>query len=181
MNCQSYSEDLTAYLDGELSRSRAEAISAHLRECGPCSQELRELRRAGEFVEAHALSLEPQSHLWNNLRGRIGAVPEQEVPPRLILGWFAQRWLAAAASLAAAVVLALGIWGYLGYRQSERSLQDYMSSYIQRRESERKMPSAEAGFDGVFHAAAFQGAAPHNPFAATQSVSFDNPFRSGER
>jgi hypothetical protein len=181
MNCQSCSEDLTAYLDGELSRSRAQEISAHLRDCGPCSEELRQLRSAGEFVEAHALSLEPPSHLWNNLRGRIGGMPEQKAFPGLLQSWFAQRWLPAAASLAAAAAIVLGIWGYLGYRQTERSLQNYMASYIQQRESELRRPAADAGFEGVFRTAAFESAAPHNPFAESESVSFDNPFRSGER
>jgi len=181
MKCESCTEDLTAYLDGELPLSRAEEISAHLRDCGPCSEELRELRLAGEFVKAHALSLEPQPYLWNNLRGRIGGMPEQRAAPGLLQSWFAQRWLAAAASLAAAVALTLGIRGYLGYRQSQRSLQNYMVSYIQQRESQLRMPAAAAGFEGVFRTAAFDGAAPHNPFADTQSVSFDNPFRSGER
>jgi anti-sigma factor RsiW len=127
MNCQSFSDDLTAYLDGELPLARAEEISAHLRDCGPCSEELRELRRAGEFVEAHSLSLEPPSHLWNNLRGRIGSLPEQRAVPGLFQSWFGQRWLAAAASVAAAAAIVLGIWGYLGYRQSEQSLQEYMT------------------------------------------------------
>lgn len=181
MNCQDFSEDLTAYLDGEVPPVRAKEIAAHLRDCGSCSEELRELRRTGEFVEAHALSLEPPSHLWNNLRGRIGSLPEERAAPGLFQSWFAQRWLAAAASLAVAASIMLGIWGYLAYRQSERSLQGYMSSYIQQRESERSVPAAQAGFEGVFRAVASGSAASPNPFAELQSVSINNPFRSGER
>jgi anti-sigma factor RsiW len=161
MVCKDYSEDLTAYLDGELSPSRASEIAAHIRTCRPCSDELSELRRTGDFIGAHSVTLEPRPEMWNNLRARIPVRPEVRGYPDWFQTWLGNRRLAALGSLVATAALVLGLWGYIAHRESQRSLERYMREYVQQRET----------MDGRLD----------NPFVVSQQISFDNPFRSGEQ
>ena len=55
MDCRLCSEELTAYIDGELSGTgRGEDPPEHLEKCPPCHEELQALREAAAFVESHA-------------------------------------------------------------------------------------------------------------------------------
>jgi len=173
MNCRSCADDLTAYLDGELPSGRREEIAAHLRACGSCGRELAELELAAAFVGERVATLEPGPQLWNNLRARITALPAEPGPAWMIGGWPANRWLAALGGLAAAAAVVAALWGYLGYRESERSLQRYMASYIEQRGAILEPASvfrSDAAIDPLI-----------NPFARMQTESFENPFRSEER
>lgn len=89
-------DQLSDYLDGELSPSEAAAVEAHLRECAACNAVLNDLKR----IVAQAQHLEPrppQSDLWAGIEKRI----ERVAPPRRIS--FTLPQLAAAAALLMAI------------------------------------------------------------------------------
>jgi anti-sigma factor RsiW len=93
---QSITEQLSDYLDGELTAGEAAAVEAHLRECAACNAVLNDLKR----IVAQAQHLEPrppQADLWADIERRI----ERVTPPRRVS--FTLPQLAAAAALLIAV------------------------------------------------------------------------------
>jgi anti-sigma factor RsiW len=179
MNCRRYIEGLTAYLDGELTLRDRDEMEIHLRDCRKCAEELAGLKRVGAFINRHASNLEPNPEMWNNLRIRIAALPEAPSPRGLFERWFSRGYAAAWAGIAAAAVLAVGFWGYSGYRDSRESLDNYMQQYVQERQFQEALVWANTGIpptavmDG-----GFPGARLENPFVVAQPKTFDNPFRS---
>jgi hypothetical protein len=121
--------------------------------------------------------------MWNNLRARISEMPSPTGPPGFFRFLVLNRWTAAAATVAATVVLALGLWGYLQHQQSERELQSYMSEYIEMRNITERLHSLDRveAAPGTPEPSVLRAVYDENPFAASRSVSFDNPFRSEER
>ncbi|MBZ5500274.1 MAG: zf-HC2 domain-containing protein [Acidobacteriia bacterium] len=183
MDCRQCNDDLTAYIDGELADSTADEMSRHLEKCRPCHDEYQDLRDSAVFVVSHTQELEPVPEIWNNLRSRIAEMPA----PADAFGFFrflvVNRWAAATATLAATLILALGLWGYMQYQQSQNELETYMNDYIQMRtiterlhtlqlmEADNTPPSVETAAPGSVE----------NPFADIRPVSYSNPFRSEER
>ncbi len=93
---QSITDQLSDYLDGELTAGEAAAVEAHLRECAACNAVLNDLKR----IVAQAQHLEPrppQADLWAGIERRI----ERVTPPRRVS--FTLPQLAAAAALLVAV------------------------------------------------------------------------------
>jgi anti-sigma factor RsiW len=89
-------DQLSDYLDGELTADEAAALEAHLRECPACNAVLNDLKR----IVAQAQHLEPrppQADLWAGIERRI----ERVTPPRRVS--FTLPQLAAAAALLIAV------------------------------------------------------------------------------
>jgi anti-sigma factor RsiW len=89
-------DQLSDYLDGELTAGEAAAVEAHLRECAACNAVLNDLKR----IVAQAQHLEPrppQADLWAGIERRI----ERVTPPRRVS--FTPPQLAAAAALLIAV------------------------------------------------------------------------------
>ena len=89
-------DQLSDYLDGELTADEAAALEAHLRECTACNAVLNDLKR----IVAQAQHLEPrppQADLWAGIERRI----ERVTPPRRVS--FTLPQLAAAAALLVAV------------------------------------------------------------------------------
>lgn len=67
-----WTERLSEYLDGELDRTERAAVEAHLRECGQCRSDLRQL----QSVVTRARSLEdrpPAVDLWPAIAARLEA------------------------------------------------------------------------------------------------------------
>ena len=103
---QEWTDQLSDYLDGELSADEREAVETHLRACATCAAVLNDLKR----VVARAASAEarpPQSDLWTGIAGRIESGDCPRVVPfaprerRRVAFTFPQ--LAAAAALLMAV------------------------------------------------------------------------------
>jgi Putative zinc-finger len=93
---QSITDQLSDYLDGELTAGEAAAVEAHLRECAACNAVLNDLKR----IVAQAQHLEPRpplADLWAGIERRI----ERVTPPRRVS--FTLPQLAAAAALLIAV------------------------------------------------------------------------------
>ena len=100
MSC-GYEEDLTAYLDGELSPSRREEVSRHLSACSACHQVEAGLRRAVEHL-ATLPAFEPSAALRRAVLNRL-----DEEPTGLLVrlrAWFRPVVLVPSLGLLAAVV-----------------------------------------------------------------------------
>jgi anti-sigma factor RsiW len=168
MDCSQCTENLTAFLDGELTASDSEQMRTHLDGCLSCADELRSLKEAAEFVGAHHKDLKPRPESWNMVRARLSA----DTPARS--RFFAPgRWRLALASLAIAV--ALGI-GYLRYHQVQnRNLENYISRYIQDREARSHAQSIQWNAQAT---SLVEIPDADNPFIETGTASAENPFRS---
>jgi anti-sigma factor RsiW len=169
MDCRQVTEDLTAYLDGELGTADSAQVKTHLASCASCADELRSLQEAANFVESHVqgLSLRPGS--WNAVRTRIAV----EKSPSIFRFPFPTRWRAAFAATACIVIFALG---YLWYQQlEERNLNAYISQYIKAREASRFIYRAGTGTDVRLESGSYT---VENPFVEAKVGLDINPFRS---
>lgn len=183
MDCRQCSDELTAYIDGELAESAAQQIRDHLRECGPCREQHKEIVNSEAFVVEHAVQLEPVPEIWNNLRARIA-----ELPPPTESGGFSRflalnRWPAMFATIAATLVLAFGLWGYYQHQQSARGLEAYMNEYIQTRtaqENQRNQQMVQTQ-DTAGQDEASSELILGNPFAEIRPAVFVNPFRGEDK
>jgi anti-sigma factor RsiW len=171
MDCKQCAEDLTAFLDEELSAADSERVRSHLAICVTCADEWRSLKEASDFIESHKNELEPGPESWNMVRARISTVDSHPS-----FRFFApRRWRVALAALAIAAACTVG---YLQYQSIQRrSLSQYMSQYIQDRERRRQTPSILADAENL------QIEVPYadNPFIEVTDTLGDNPFRSEDR
>ncbi len=178
MDCRECSNDLSAYIDGELAESAAAHMREHLLRCPPCQEQYDDLVKSVSFVVDHTDVLEPVPEIWNNLRARIAEMPppaESGVMSRFLT---MTRWPAMIATLAATLILAVGMWGYYQHEQSQRELESYMNEYIQMRTAQENLniqrinqTQDEAG----------AGLILENPFADIRPAVFTNPFRGGDK
>jgi anti-sigma factor RsiW len=162
MDCTQCAEELTAFLDGELSAADAERIKSHLRTCIPCSEEARSLQEVGDFVESNSRVLDPRPESWNMVRARI----YRETPESDSRGWAIHRWRFAMAALALLAALVIGYQQYTGVQQ--RNLDRYISQYVRERESRRTQAQND-------------GPDTYNPFMEVKVTVSENPFRSEDR
>jgi|WetSurSiteA1Bulk_404760.scaffolds.fasta_scaffold08425_2 anti-sigma factor RsiW len=157
MDCTHCAEDLTAFLDGELSNTASERVRAHLQSCASCTEDLRSLREVGAFVALHSHELEPRPESWNLVRARINE-STLAAPSRFWRFNYGQIAIATAAVVAA---LALG---YMQYQQIQRqNLDKYIAQYVQQREAQIRVQ------------------AENNPFMEVNRVFDGNPFRSEDQ
>jgi len=164
MDCAQCAENMTAYLDGELSASDAERMRLHLSACALCSGELGSLQEAANFIESYRKELEPRLESWNLVRARISQA-DSFSPFRSL------RWRVALATLAITAALALG---YLQYQQIQRTALDkYISEYVREREARGKERSILANEIEIPYA--------NNPFIEVKATLVDNPFQSEDR
>jgi anti-sigma factor RsiW len=182
MDCRQCTDDLSAYLDREVSPARVKLIESHLSACRDCAEEYRALQASARLIESHARELQPRQESWNLLRARLNTMETPDSGTGFLQLFLRFRLMAAAAAIAIAT-FGMGLWGYLRYQQSERELQQYMNAYIETREQEehryrRQMANlipkgASATITPVIHAERSS-----NPFASYEPTSFENPFQS---
>jgi anti-sigma factor RsiW len=172
MDCNQCSEDLTAFLDGELSKADSDQVSSHLDFCISCSEELRSLRETTEFVESHNCKLEPDAASWNLVRARIAA---QKIAPSPGF-WILNRRRLALATLA---ILATFATVFIQHEQTQRkNLDKYISEYVQQREDQLKAQPVDTWGDINSPA---ENPYAGNPFIKIKATTADNPFRSEDR
>jgi len=183
MDCRLCNDELTAYIDGELSSSAAAEMRKHLEKCPPCHEELQALREAAAFVESHAREVEPVPEIWNNLRARIAEMPAPTGPSGFFQFLVVNRWAAAVATLASTVVLALGLWGYMERQASQRVFESYMNDYLLMRAVTERLHAVQ--IRQAKHLLSEGGITrwmpSENPFMDGRRVSLANPFVSEER
>jgi len=170
MDCKQCTEDLTAYLDGELGPIDSDRVKSHLAACASCSDELRSFKQAADFVGSHKRELNLRPGLWSAVRAQISV---EKAPPSLFGFPAPNRWRAAFAAVACIVIMTVG---YLWHQQvQERSLNAYISQYIKAREAGRAFHTSLAGIDAGFKSNPF---AADNPFIEAKVGLDFNPFRS---
>lgn len=175
MDCKECTDQLSAFLDAEMSPREAEQIKSHLSACKSCADEWASLRDSREFIEYHARDLEPRPEAWNLVRARITA----DAPASSPFHFFAlNRWRVAMATL---LLIAVAGTSYLQYQQNQRkTLDKYISQYIQEREARWQARTVLADTQA---GAAFDEANPYadNPFLEIKATVSDNPFRSEDQ
>ncbi len=77
IGCETYQEDLSALIDGELSSEREAELRGHLGACTGCSQRLEEFRGVNQALAGVALPEVPVG-LRARLQQRIQSIPERE-------------------------------------------------------------------------------------------------------
>jgi hypothetical protein len=160
MECTQCIENLTAYLDGELTSAESEEIMSHLQTCDSCSAEVGSFQKAADLVALNTGVLETRPGSWEAVRDRINTGPFFAR-----FGFFLPKW---SLKLAALVVLAALSIGYAWYQNDQRrALDGYISQYVKSREA-------------AFHLQ-INNPFTVNPFSENKSGSDTNPFRSEAR
>ena len=114
MKCGSVRRNLSALLDDELEQAVAEAVREHLRTCEACAAALEAVRAAdadaGEALRGVAESAHPSGAFTARVLGTIAAGESRGTIVRR------SRLRVLAFGAAAAVLLAVGLWGLLRSR-----------------------------------------------------------------
>jgi hypothetical protein len=114
---QEWTDQLSDYLDGELSAAEHDAVAAHLRGCAACTAVLTDLMRV--VTEAAAIEARPpQTDLWGGIAGRIDAAapaPVAAFAPRE-----RRRFAFTVPQLAAAAALLIAVSGGAAWQAATR-------------------------------------------------------------
>ena len=115
---EEWTDQLSDYLDGELSGDQQHAVEIHLRGCAACGAVLNDLKR----VVAQAASIEtrpPQTDLWAGIAGRIGT---SDSPARVVAlaPRAARRFAFTLPQLAAAAALLIAVSGGVAWQIAAR-------------------------------------------------------------
>jgi hypothetical protein len=165
MNCKQCTENLTAFLDAELSPAEAAEARCHLQTCTSCAEELQSLHKAAEYIESQIKEIAPKPETWRLVQARISTAQAPHPQFRFFsLGWH----------LAATMLLFFGIFGfgYMQYRQFEkRSLDSYIAKYIQERDARIRAVLTSSG-----SSVADENTSRGNPFIEVNFTPADNPF-----
>ncbi len=113
--CKDIQEQFVDALYGGLDAERRQAFDAHLRTCAVCAASFAKMRTTLSVMDKRAYP-EPPADLWQKLSPRLG----EKSRPR-ILSWVPQRMPAWSYAVAAAIVLAVGI--YIGRTLSQRTVE----------------------------------------------------------
>ena len=103
MSC-AIEEELTAYVDGELSEVEAKKVASHLPGCAECQKTEALLRRTVEQLSALG-EFEPSSALRRNVLAAVDAIPPS--PWARLTAFFRPAYLAPLGGLCAAALVAL--------------------------------------------------------------------------
>ena len=127
MSCQQTHELIHGYLDGELDLVKSIQIEKHLSDCHACTQTYKGLRSLQSTLNDSAVRFEPPANLERRLRSAVRVEGESNARPSIVR-W---GWLAAAASLIAAVIV-IGIIAGTFSRQSPEDVlaQEVVSSHV---------------------------------------------------
>jgi len=81
MDCRDFSENLQAYIDNELSEMEHNSVEAHLKDCAPCMEELRELLKVNDILNKAFLDKPPVAGMMARVIAAIsGNAPPAEKP-----------------------------------------------------------------------------------------------------
>lgn len=97
MDCESINNQLSAYMDGELSPRQAAKVQRHVANCPRCREDLSELQSVRALL-SNATHAQPSPGFWTDTLQHIRSVTER--PPARRPGAF---WLPARATAALAV------------------------------------------------------------------------------
>ena len=118
MSCDSWTQKLDAYIDGELPVAEARALNEHLKQCASCGAEGLLRVQQKRMVQAAAFRFKPEAAF----RARI----QKQIATRKRFGW-GPRWFPVVATLAA--VLLVGTFAFTFHR-GRRSEQPLLSELV---------------------------------------------------
>lgn len=176
MECRICVENLTAYLDAELSPAESSQVSAHMRTCSSCRQEYESLLSAQQLIDNNLSEMELQPAPWRRIESEIRST---ERPRTGLFSWrpfFATPLRSSLASAAALVLLValvvLSAYMALNSSATDPFVQQSLEAYVQEVEAaERDHGDLFAAEDRFFR---------HNPFAEEDLHHYShNPFREG--
>jgi predicted anti-sigma-YlaC factor YlaD len=170
MDCKQCAENLTAFLDAELSPAEAAEVHCHLQTCASCADELQSFRKAAEYIESQIEEIAPKPETWRLVQARISTGRA----PRPQFRFFSLRW-----HLAATMLVVFGIFGfgYIQYRRFEkRSLNSFIAKYALERDVRIRTVLTRSGGD-VEVEKTYRG----NPFIEVNFTPVDNPFLLEDR
>ena len=119
---EEWTDQLSDYLDGELSADERSAVDAHLRGCASCAAVLNDLKRVVARA-ASAAARPPQADLWAGIAARIepGATSASE---RVVVPFArreARRVTFTLPQLAAAAAVLIAVSGGIAWQVAERT------------------------------------------------------------
>ncbi len=122
MQCEQIRTKLADYAVGLLDERERKAVAEHLAQCASCTAELRALERVDRLLRAVEPE-EPPAYLWQSIRARIEAEPQQTRAP-FWQGWCTIPRLAIGGAAAAAVLVALVYFGVPRSPEEQTPLQE---------------------------------------------------------
>ncbi len=167
---------MTAFLDGEIPASETARMQSHIDACPACAEELASLRRAAEFIDSYHRRVDLGAGAWNLVNARIARI----IPGsrRRLFGYlFVRSWSPAFAMTLVVLGLAIGLWSYYRYQESERALRSYMAEYVHEREARGQMRRVMSARDGDTGFEYPDLRDEENPFAVVRYTNEENPFR----
>ena len=119
---EEWTDQLSDYLDGELSADERGAVEAHLRSCALCAAVLNDLKRVVARAES-AEARPPHADLWAGIADRIEAGRSAAARGRVMPFGprDARRFAFTLPQLAAAAVLLMGVSGGIAWQVAHRS------------------------------------------------------------
>ncbi|MGQ9791172.1 MAG: zf-HC2 domain-containing protein [Armatimonadota bacterium] len=129
MQCAEVQAKLAEYSVGLLDERERKAIESHLAECTSCAYELRALERVDKLLGS-VTPEEPPAHLWQNIRARIEAQPQEAQSP-FWQSWFTLPRLALGGAVAAAILAGVVYFGTPRAPESEAYPQADASQLMQ--------------------------------------------------
>ncbi|MGH9142596.1 MAG: zf-HC2 domain-containing protein [Vicinamibacterales bacterium] len=167
---QEWTDQLSDYLDGELSPDEQRAVDVHLRGCASCTAVLNDLKRVVARA-ASATARPPQAELWAGVAARIEA---HAAPARGGLVPFsrrgARRFAFTLPQLAAAAALLIVVSGGIAWRMaSETGRTEGLRSAADDRSADSQA-GADASVAGPFRTAGSEGTGAAD-FARVDNVS----------
>ncbi len=172
MDCRECAEDMTAFMDGEIPSSDVARMQSHIDACPACAEEYMSLREAAELVDSHHRRVDLGAGSWDLVNARIGLRSGHTWLGHLTI----RSWIPAFTMALVILGLAVGLWSYYRYQESERALQSYMAEYVREREAREQMYRLRSVQDG---SAPFEYSdlRDENPFVVVRHTDEDNPFR----
>lgn len=172
MNCRSYRDALTAFLDNELDRDEQGAVQLHLSGCEECQQEYDSLLLAFDLTEqVDSIPLNPA--IWNRVKHEItpAAAAGQKGLEEYLRMLLVPIWRPVAAGFGA-VAIALFLFFSLPDNSPDPALEREFTEFLQKRERtsrENRRILSEPQFT--------RDPRRGNPFVKPVSYERMNPFR----
>ena len=161
MGCRTYSENLSALIDGELSPAESRDVRSHLAVCEPCRGEHESLLYAAETVD-RLLEDRLEGPHWQLIRNELTSSQTRWNDLRWL---FQPRWAAVAAVL---LLLLFSVPFYWNATQPDALLAEQLVVYINERDRVEEIHRGIMDIEPV-------GWVTHNPFRVIDRDS-ENPF-----